>query len=552
MRLSDLNLKKKLAIAFGIVLVVMAGVNAFTIVRMNVIRDQVSTVASDWLPSALAIASINSNTSDLRIAQLQYFHTQDDSVRAHLADVMIELIDRINLNRDAFEPLISTDRERELYDKFDGLWEQYINIWFEYVSLSKSGNTSKAQKLLNVDAQKVFEDMSAALEELVLGNQSASFEAARDAEKTFQTTKDVARGVLAITVLLAAAIAWSLARWITVPVRQLSTAADDVAAGRLDVHVDLRGRDEIGHLADAFNHMTRSLRDARDKIEAQQYTLREANEELEVKNRDLEDAMRRLREAQQQLVMREKMASLGNLVAGVAHEINNPVGAVASAADTSERSIGIVKRLLADGGSVADLTENQRFKTALEILENNNAITVTASRRITEIVRSLKNFARLDESDFQEADIHEGLDSTLTLLHHEIKNRVEVVKEYGDDVPRIQCYPNQLNQVFMNMLSNASHAVGEGGVITVRTRRDGTSVVVEITDTGRGISKDNLERIFDPGFTTKGVGVGTGLGLSISYNIVKKHHGDIDVQSDVGKGTTMRIRLPISQPGTGA
>jgi signal transduction histidine kinase len=548
MRLSDLQLKKKLAIAFTVVMLILVAVNVFTILRMSAIRDDVDNVTSDWLPSALAIAAINSNTSDLRIAQLQYLHASSDSVQTRLAEVMISLIDRINLNRDAFEPLISTDQERELYARFDERWEAYINVWFEYLSVSASGDTPEASRLLNVDAQRVFGEMSAVLEELVLVNQASSFEAAQRAEETFRNTRRVARTVLGITFIIAILIAWWLARWITVPVRQLATAANDVGQGRLDVQVKLQGRDEIGLLADAFNQMTGHLREARDKIEAQQARLWTTNEELEQKNNDLEEAMHQLREAQQQLVMREKMASLGNLVAGVAHEINNPVGAVSSAADTSARSLEIIKRLMGEGGSIEDLVENQRFKTALEILESNNAITVTASERITQIVRSLKNFARLDESEFQEADLHEGLDSTLTLLHHELKKRVEVVTDYGDDVPRVQCYPNQLNQVFMNMLSNASHAIGETGVITVRTRREGQNVVIEISDTGRGIKKENLERIFDPGFTTKGVGVGTGLGLSISYNIVKRHHGTIEADSVVGRGTTMRIRLPISQP----
>jgi two-component system NtrC family sensor kinase len=260
--------------------------------------------------------------------------------------------------------------------------------------------------------------------------------------------------------------------------------------------------------------------------------------------------MTQLKEAQQQLVMAEKMASLGNLVAGVAHEINNPVGAVRSAADTSVRSVDIVRKQLEANDSIDALRENKRFNTALDILASNNDITVTASERITTIVKSLRNFARLDESEFQEADIHEGLDSTLTLLHHEIKRRLEVVKEYGDGVPRIQCYPNQLNQVFMNLLSNASHAIEGEGRITIRTRSSGTNVVIEVEDSGRGISKENVAKVFDPGFTTKGVGVGTGLGLSITYNIVQKHNGRIEVESEPGRGTTMRITLPIRQDDT--
>jgi len=547
MNLSDKKLGTKQVIAFGIILVLMAGLNAFSITRMNIIRDEIEKVTNDWLPSALAIAAINSKTSDLRISQLQYAHAENDTVRQRLAGVMTDLIDQINLNRDAYEPLISTDEERRLQRRFDQKWEEYIDLGFEFLSLSQEGRGDEAARLLNQEGERVFSDMSQALEELVLVNRDSSYEAARNAEETYRTARRVAHILFAVTVLISILIAWQLSRWITVPIRQLASAAEGVAAGNLEVSVELHGRDEIGLLAGSFNHMTGSLRAAREKIEAQQEKLRSANAELERKNDDLEEAMRQLRDAQQQLVMREKMASLGHLVAGVAHEINNPVGAVGSAADTSMRSIEILTRLLAEGTDLTELRNNQRFQTAFRILSENNEITVTASKRITEIVRSLKNFARLDESEFQEADIHEGLDSTLTLLHHELKNRVEVVREYGD-IPKIQCYPSQINQVFMNVLSNASHAIEGKGTITVRTRRDGPDAVVEIRDTGRGIAEGDRDRIFDPGFTTKGVGVGTGLGLSITYNIVKKHKGTIEADSEVGKGTTITIRLPISQP----
>ena len=152
--------------------------------------------------------------------------------------------------------------------------------------------------------------------------------------------------------------------------------------------------------------------------------------------------------------------------------------------------------------------------------------------------------ARLDEAELQDADLHEGLDSTLTLLHNELKNAIEVVQEYGD-IPCVRCYPQELNQVFMNLLSNAIHAHdGESGQIRIRTWADDDAVHVSIADTGHGISADNLGRIFDPGFTTKGVGVGTGLGLSISYRIIEKHRGIIRVESDEGQGTCFTVSLP--------
>jgi signal transduction histidine kinase len=151
----------------------------------------------------------------------------------------------------------------------------------------------------------------------------------------------------------------------------------------------------------------------------------------------------------------------------------------------------------------------------------------------------------LDEAELKTADLHEGLESTLTLVHHELKNRVQVVKEYGD-IPSISCHPNQINQVFMNLLVNASQAVRGEGTITIKTFRDGDTVNVQISDTGAGIPPENLSRIFDPGFTTKGVGVGTGLGLSICFKIAQDHGGRIDVESTAGEGSTFTVRLPIS------
>jgi signal transduction histidine kinase len=158
--------------------------------------------------------------------------------------------------------------------------------------------------------------------------------------------------------------------------------------------------------------------------------------------------------------------------------------------------------------------------------------------------QSLRKFSRLDEAEIQKADIHEGIDSTLTLVHHELKNKVDVIKEYGD-IPPINCYPNQLNQVFMNLIVNAAHAIEGKGHIRIKTFVDRKNLTIEISDTGKGIPPEDLKRIFDPGFTTKGVGVGTGLGLAISYRIVKDHNGKLEVESEVGKGTKLRVVLPI-------
>ncbi|MFC1558068.1 PAS domain S-box protein [candidate division KSB1 bacterium] len=268
--------------------------------------------------------------------------------------------------------------------------------------------------------------------------------------------------------------------------------------------------------------------------------LRQINEELEKK---VEERTNELREKQFQLAQSEKMASLGNLVAGVAHEINTPLGALKSNNDIFVRSIEKIKDLLTDNIIHADAPESIALAKYFTNIEKLSDVSETAAERIIKIVKSLRSFARLDQADMDTVDIQEGIETTLTLVHHEIKGRIEVHKDFGE-VPKITCYPNQLNQVFMNVLVNASHAIEEKGDIYIKTYNKDNNAVVEFRDTGKGIEKQNLKQIFDPGFTTKSRGVGTGLGLSIVYQIIKDHKGDIEVESEIGKGTTFRIILP--------
>ena len=258
---------------------------------------------------------------------------------------------------------------------------------------------------------------------------------------------------------------------------------------------------------------------------------------------ELQAANKALQDTQEKLVQSEKMASLGNLVAGIAHEINTPVGAINSMHDTLMRAMGRLRSVLET--EFGDALQNDRtMRAPLKVIEDANRIISTGAERVTEIVRSLRSFARLDDAERKEADLHEGIENTLTLVYHDLKSRIEIVKEYGT-LPLVQCFPSRLNQVFLNLLVNAAQAIDGKGKITIRTRVVGDRVEIDIADTGRGISQKNLSRIFDPGFTTKGVGVGTGLGLSICFQIVEDHRGDIRVVSKEGEGTTFTIAIPI-------
>ena len=256
---------------------------------------------------------------------------------------------------------------------------------------------------------------------------------------------------------------------------------------------------------------------------------------------DLRAIQEKLAKAEAALVQSEKMASLGNLVAGVAHEINTPVGSIHSNSDLMVRALEKLRNILDDAPELAGQQELTRI---LDALENIGRVNQTACQRIVAIIRSLKSFARLEEPECQEADIHEEIESALTLVHHELKNRIDVERDFGE-LPRVECFPNHLNQVFVNLLVNASQAIEGKGVIRITTRAEGESIRLRFQDSGTGIRPENLDKIFQPGFTTKDVEHGTGLGLSICYKIIHAHHGDIAVESKLGKGTTFTITLPV-------
>jgi PAS domain S-box-containing protein len=269
-----------------------------------------------------------------------------------------------------------------------------------------------------------------------------------------------------------------------------------------------------------------------------------------------------LREAQNQLLQAEKMASIGQLASGVAHEINNPIGYVCSNFGTLDRYLSdifvLLERYRQAAEAIADKTLRADLRSAWQtadidfvkvdvlalLAESKEGIT-----RVKQIVQDLKNFSRAaGDEDWQWADLHQGIDSTLNIVWNELKYKTEICKEYGE-LPQVQCRPSQLNQVFLNMLVNGADAIKQRGTITIRSGADSDSVWIEFADTGEGINPEHVSRIFDPFFTTKAVGKGTGLGLSVAYGIVKAHNGRIDVRSEVGNGTSFRVWLPIRQPG---
>jgi two-component system, NtrC family, sensor kinase len=289
--------------------------------------------------------------------------------------------------------------------------------------------------------------------------------------------------------------------------------------------------------------------------------VRRAQEALETNYARLKETNHRLEEAQNQLLQSEKMASIGQLAAGVAHEINNPIGFVNSNLNSLKHYIDDLLRLIGDYGTAESelgVQARQRLQAAKDdidlayMLEDMPVLLRESAEglgRVKRIVQDLKDFSRVDNSDWAEADLNAGLDSTLNVVLNEVKYKAEVVKKYSV-LPPVRCLAAQLNQVFMNFIVNAAHAIESRGVITLSSGHSGSWVWIEVADTGSGMSEEVQRRIFEPFYTTKPVGKGTGLGLSLSFSIVQKHKGLIKVKSEPGKGSAFRVWIPVDPEGS--
>jgi two-component system, NtrC family, sensor kinase len=326
-----------------------------------------------------------------------------------------------------------------------------------------------------------------------------------------------------------------------------------------DVHDESR----LDRLEELVAQRTSQLAQANGRLE-KDIRKRESTEgELMRRNTELTELNAKLSLAKEQLLQSEKLASIGQLAAGVAHEINNPIGYIFSNFGTLEGYIAnILEMLKAYEDAEASISSPDMQKKVramrehieLDFLKEDIPALMKESKegivRVRKIVQDLKDFSRVDaHQEWQWADLHRGIDSTLNIVNNEVKYKADIVKNYGD-LPEVECLPSQINQVIMNIVVNAAHAIGpERGTITISTGTgtgtSGQHVWIEIKDNGAGIPKDIQSRIFDPFFTTKPIGTGTGLGLSLSYGIVQKHHGHIEVDSEPGVGSIFRIILPI-------
>ena len=379
--------------------------------------------------------------------------------------------------------------------------------------------------------------------------------------------------IAGVEMMLVALFSFALGTYLTRQLKVLMSATKDIADGKLDTTIPVKGKDELAAVSVAFNAMIENLKEASRRRDLFEIELKELNQTLEDrvekrtkiiidKNSKLEQVNKEIKETQAKLLQSDKMASVGVLAAGVAHEINNPMSFVISNIKTLDDYFQDIQQLILayNHVSASELTDFQTQLEAIEKLKKDIGLelmiedlpsliadTKEGTERVKDIVKGLKDVSHVDNHDsYTLCNINDCITNTLRVANNELKYHCKVVTDLKN-IPDIYCAQNQIKQVFLNLIINASHAIKEKGTIEIRSHATNEHIKVQIKDNGSGISKEQMSKVFDPFYTTKPVGEGTGLGLSISYGIIEEHKGEITVKSQVGKGTIFTILLPLNK-----
>ncbi len=433
------------------------------------------------------------------------------------------------------------------------IWQEIepMNLPPEDIPTAKQGvlATNTGKEAIEIRVQ--FEKLSESLNQLI---DKATKQQTRANKKLLRAETLRLRIIIAsmvLSVAIAACLAFYTSQAIACPLKTLTNNAQRVTAeSNFDLQATVSTTDEVGLLAISFNQLIQWVGEYTQELKL-------ANQRVEKRTTELTEALQDLQQTQAQLIQTEKMSSLGEMVAGIAHEINNPVsfihGNITHLQEYTQNIfdlLNLYQQLYPDlhpqiEDLIAEIDVNYIISDLPQIISSMQM----GTDRIQNIVMSLRNFSRLDESQIKSANLHEGIDNTLLILGYKLKQGVEIIKKYGD-LPSIECYPAQLNQVFMNIIANAIDAMLESNTqpkqIVIQTEKVSEDrIFVKIRDNGPGIPPEVKDKIFDPFFTTKPVGKGTGLGLSISYQIIENHRGKIEVISQPGKGTEFAIALPV-------
>ncbi|MDD3238291.1 MAG: ATP-binding protein [Candidatus Gastranaerophilales bacterium] len=358
--------------------------------------------------------------------------------------------------------------------------------------------------------------------------------------------------LMVAAILMGLLLAYFLSRKIISPLNSLIQATSEFEQGDLSNRVDKTPYVEINELVLSYNLMADALQRLYSSLE----------HKVQERTKQLEGAYSELQSTQAMMVHSEKMKSLGELVAGIMHEINNPINFIyGNLSHLTNYSKDLIEIIDAYSDKESEMTpesakaiDDLKQQIDYEFLKSDLPDLIRSCKEGTErtrnIILDLKNFSRMEELALSDIDLTKEIDTTLNILYNKFKHKITVHKEYEDNLPKVEAYGGQLNQVFMNILDNAAYAIDDKdkGDVWIRLKAIDKDVIIEIEDNGKGMSPDTMHKMFDPFFTTKPVGKGTGLGMSISYKVIKNHKGNIDVSSEVGKGTKFIITLPIDQP----
>jgi len=446
-----------------------------------------------------------------------------------------------------------------------------VAMWVGVVGHISLFQLTKMDKIINQALDKAEETDR----EIFSNLDKANLALVQQAQNLIKTSRWLVLIFVIVALILAVGSGLVISRSIYKPLLQMKAATAKIGRGKLDTRIEIKSHDEIGQLAASFKKMVTDLNRTTTSIDNLNLEIAErkkAEENVRHAYKKLEKTNHELKEMHIQLVQNEKLAAIGQLAAGVAHEMNTPVGFVASNFQTLENYVKKIRELLETYDELigqietseiselldkAEAIEQARQAMKIDFVLEDLPVLFDDSReglqRVTNIIQSLKDFSRIDQPGSRdEYDINNGIEATLVVAGNEIKYDADIKTEFSE-VPPILCNSGQINQVFLNILVNAAQAIKsqerEGmGTITIKTYAADSEVICEISDDGPGIAPDKLPKIFDPFFTTKPAGKGTGLGLSVSYDIIaNKHNGKLLVDSTVGEGTKFTIKLPISK-----